>query len=169
MSYPNHVLKAILFFAASSLWLSCQLPGSASNTDDILDFGAVGDSITLNTPAIQSAIDHPFENGGGVVVVKRGVYLTGTIFFKDNVTLRVEAGARIKGSPNIEDYAEMTWGHTKDRQPYHLIMAKNASNIVIEGAGTIDNNGPAFWQDPRYRYYQNEPKKSYEWLSYHSK
>ena len=169
MSYPAHGAMAVLLFITYSFLFSCQPSGSALTVYDIRDFGAVGDSTTLNTAAIQSAVDRAFENGGGTVVVKKGVYLTGTIFLKDNITLRVEAGARIKGSPNIEDYAEMTWGHNKDHQPYHLIMAKNASNIAIESAGIIDDNGPAFWQDPRYRYYQNEPKKSYEWSSYHSK
>ena len=157
MSYSAHGSMAVLLFITCIFLFSCQPPRSALTVYDIRDFGAVGDSTTLNTTPIQSAIDRAFENGGGVVVVKKGVYLTGTIFIKDNVTLRVEAGARIKGSPDIKDYTEMTWGHNKDRQPYHLVMAKNANNVTIEGAGVIDGNGPAFWQD-------YDPTKDPQWI-----
>jgi hypothetical protein len=114
---------------------------------NIKDFGARGDSATLNTTAIQSAIDAAAAQGGGTVTVPPGVYLSGTIFLKDNTTLDVQSGAKILGSPNIEDYAVMTWGHNKDRQPRHLIVGKDARNIAIIGGGTIDGNGPAFWED----------------------
>ena len=70
----------------------------------IKDCGAVADGVTLDTQAIQSAIDQVSSSGGGTVLVPSGVYLTGSIWLKDNVNLHLEAGAVIKGSPDINDY-----------------------------------------------------------------
>lgn len=115
----------------------------------VLDYGADPSGKKRCTKAIQKALDAATANGGGRVVVPAGTYLTGTIFIKDNTTLEIAEGAEIKGSPNIEDYTPMTQGHNKDRQPYHLIMAKNAKNIKLCGKGTINGNGEAFWKsDP---------------------
>lgn len=116
-------------------------------TFDVRSYGAKADGKTLNTTFIQKAIDQAASEGGGTVVLGQGVYLSGTIFLKSNVTLRIEAAATMLGSPNISDYKELTWGHNADRQPYHLIVADNAENISIEGKGTIDGNGQAFWQE----------------------
>ncbi len=132
-----------LFFFVSTLSHAQHYNGYLN----VKDFGALGDSATLNTTALQSAIDSAAAQGGGTVTVPPGVYLSGTIFLKDNTTLDVQSGAKILGSPNIEDYAVMTWGHNKDRQPRHLIVGKDALNIAIIGGGTIDGNGPAFWED----------------------
>ena len=109
--------------------------------------GAIGDGKNLNTTAIQQAIDEVTQHGGGTVRLSNGTYLSGTIFLKSNVTLMIEAGATLLGSPNIADYTELTWGHNVDRQPYHLIVADGAQNISIAGRGIIDGNGAAFWQD----------------------
>jgi len=146
---PTCLLLALLF--------SCQpKSGQKAGLYEITEFGAVGDGETVNTEAIQAAIDAAYEAGGGTVVIPNGKFVSGTVFLKDNVTLRVTAGATLFGSPNLEDYTAMTWGHNKDRQPYHLVMAKDAQNVAIEGGGTIDGNGPAFWkeydpsQDPQW-------------------
>lgn len=113
---------------------------------NITQYGAVGDSTTLNTKAIQQTIDAAAEAGGGTIFIPPGTWLSGTIFLKSNTTLRVSAGATLLGSPRIDDYTEMTWGHNKDRQPYHLIVAKDQENVGIEGRGTINGNGKHFWQ-----------------------
>ncbi|MEL7118986.1 MAG: glycosyl hydrolase family 28 protein [Bacteroidota bacterium] len=124
---------------------------------NILDYGAQSDSTSINTSAIQKAIDQASANGGGIVIVPPGIYKTGTLFLKDNTTLEIMSGATILGSANIEDYTQMTWGHNKDRQPYHLVMGFNAKNIEIRGGGTIDGNGPAFWKD-------YDPTKDPQWI-----
>ena len=124
---------------------------------NILDFGAVSDSTVLSTEAIQAAVDNAAADGGGRVMVPPGIYQSGTIMIKSNVTLEVMAGARIKGSPRIEDYKRLTWGHNKDRQPFHLIAAKDAENIAVIGGGTIDGNGPAFWKP-------HDPEQDPQWI-----
>ncbi len=117
-----------------------------NDTYNVLNFGAKGDSLTLSTQAIQSAIDEAYSAGGGTVIVPVGIYISGTIKLKSNVVFEVQAGAKIFGSADTNDYIKMKWGHNGDRQPYHLIIADSATNITICGAGTIDGNGPAFWE-----------------------
>ena len=140
-------LSIYLFVIGSLFFLACQSNNKKTHLYNIVEYGAVGDSSTLNTKAVQAAVDAATEAGGGVVLVPPGKFVTGTIFLKDNVVLEVMAGATLFGSPNIEDYTKMTWGHNKDRQPYHLIMVYQAENVEIRGGGLIDGNGPAFWKD----------------------
>jgi polygalacturonase len=74
-----------------------------TGTYQILDFGAVGDGVTLNTAAINAAIAACASAGGGTVVVPPGIFVAGTIVLLSNVTLHLLAGAIIKGSPNVGD------------------------------------------------------------------
>jgi polygalacturonase len=68
---------------------------------NIRNFGAKGDGITLDSPAINEAIEFSSSNGGGTVMVPAGVYLSGTIHLKSNLVLYIEAGATIPGNRNI--------------------------------------------------------------------
>jgi polygalacturonase len=106
-------------------------------------FGAVGDSITLNSKFIQNAIDECHRTGGGKVIFPAGKYLTGTIEIKNNVTLSLNAGAVILGSTNVEDYRNLdpfTDGLGVD-VGWALVVAVDAKNIGIEGPGAIDGQG----------------------------
>jgi polygalacturonase len=73
------------------------------NTVSICDFGAKADG-KLQTANIQAAIDHVFLQGGGVVVVPTGVYLTGGIRLRSNITLYIEKNAVLKGVRDPEEY-----------------------------------------------------------------
>lgn len=68
------------------------------------DFGAVGDGITINTKAIQSAIDACNASGGGKVVLSPGTYLSGTIIMKDNVNLYFEQNSTLLASTQHKDF-----------------------------------------------------------------
>lgn len=104
---------------------------------NIKSFGAKSDGKTLNTKAVQTAIDSCARTGGGEVLIPAGgVYVTGTIFLKTNVFLRLESGATLQGSPRMADY---------DKKFPHLIVAERAENTGIFGNGVIDGNGAAFW------------------------
>jgi polygalacturonase len=105
-----------------------------ANTYKIMDFGAIGDNETLNTKAFSNAINSAFDNGGGVVYVPPGEFLTGTIHLRSNVTLYLEAGATIYGDPKSDDYLNSC-----------LIHAEDAINVAVRGRGTIDGNGRAFF------------------------
>lgn len=73
---------------------------------NVLDFGAVGDGMTKDTKAIQKAIDTCYENGGGTVVLPGGkTYYSGSVVLKSNVEFHLEAGAVLKASTDLTDYA----------------------------------------------------------------
>lgn len=114
---------------------------------NIVDFGALGNGITMDTKAIQSAIDKANEDGGGEVVVPDGRYLTGTLILKSNVNLHLEKGGVILGSTSPFDYPSIVSILDKDKVRYPnigaLIEANGGSNISITGAGTIDGQGQA--------------------------
>ena len=114
---------------------------------DVFDFGAVGDGETLDTEAVQKAIDACTDAGGGVVYFQKGFYVIGSIFLRDNVTLDLSPEAVILGSTDIADY-KGEWGT--------LIGASGARNIRIVGAGKIDGQGAEFPGD-----YTNRPRLMY--------
>ncbi len=109
-------------------------------------FGAVGDGQKLDSPAINRAIDACTKAGGGVVYLRPGIYLSGTVILKSNVTLYLEAGSVILGSLNIDDYSREP-GPTLlgDANQRHVIFAKDAENLTIAGTGRIDGQGSHFW------------------------
>ncbi len=118
----------------------------------VKDFGAVADNKTLNTGALQRAIDACEAGGGGEVVVPAGVFLTGSLLLKSNVTLRLLPGAVIQGSYRPEDYADHDISaHQKFGTITHnglyvktmkaLILADGAHDIGIVGEGTIKGAG----------------------------
>jgi len=111
---------------------------------DVRDFGAKSDGSTINTVAIQRAIDMVAKEGGGRLIFPApGKYLTGTIFLKDNVTLEISAGATLLGSQQSLDYPTNV-GHCPyitENSQRALIYARNARNIGLTGRGTISGNG----------------------------
>jgi hypothetical protein len=115
--------------AGAVVWLKAQTP-----VFDVTAHGAKGDGQTLDTAAIQKAIDACHSSGGGVVYFPNGKFLTGAIELKSHCTLRISPGATLEGSRKIEDYVRP-----------HLIYARGAENIGIDGGGVINGNGDAFW------------------------
>jgi len=133
------ILGAVIAFAEDS-------PAVFSVTD----YGANGNGITENAASIQRAIDAASAAGGGVVLFPPGEYRTGTIFLKNNVTLRLDKGATIKGTPDYSLYpADIepvyeTFLLREDRYGSRvLIVALEKENVAIEGQGIIDGNGEA--------------------------
>ena len=72
----------------------------------IADYGAIGDGNTINTLSIQRAIDECSKAGGGVVLIDKGKYVTGTIDFKSGVMLEISADAKLLGSLDLADYPD---------------------------------------------------------------
>ncbi|MFF2449202.1 fibronectin type III domain-containing protein [Neobacillus sp. NPDC058068] len=113
---------------------------------NIKDYGAIGDGKTLNTEAIQRAIDE--VTPGGKVLIPNGVFKTGAIWLKSDMTLEVAEGATLLGSENADDYPYhyLLYDYSTDERFYSLINAHtydygSLSNIRIVGKGTIDGNG----------------------------
>ena len=120
---------------------------------NIVDFGAIRDGKTLNTDAIQEAIDACTRAGGGQVYVPPGIYLTGTVFLKDNVILYLETGATLLGSSRIEDY-----------KPRNVVVAEGAHTIGIAGRGTIDGQGQTFWELQDVGRIQSNRRRKFSWV-----
>ena len=111
---------------------------------NVRDFGAKGDGQQMDTEAIQAAIEACACNHGGTVFFPAGVYLSGAIFLKNNVTICLTAEAKLLGSTNTEDYYEASLGDLGLDFSSSFIYAKNAKNIRIIGEGIIDGQGSAF-------------------------
>ena len=115
---------------------------AAATVCSVHDFGATGDGVRLETKAINAAIQFCHEHGGGIVRLRPGSYKSGTIRLLDNVTLDIEAGAKIIGSSNISDYLPLA--HASEGRDTALIVAENVHHVGIIGKGTIDGNGRSF-------------------------
>jgi polygalacturonase len=104
---------------------------------DIKSFGASTADGINNQESIQKAIDKCASSGGGTVIIPSGRFYTGAVLLKSNVELRLETGAVLMASPEQEDYV------IKGKQFSRLIVAENATNIIISGNGIILGTGEA--------------------------
>lgn len=133
---------------------------------DAVEFGAQADSETLNTRAIQKAIDICASKGGGIVSFSiKGKYQTGSIYLKEGVHLIVPKGVVLLGSTNIEDYPEiesrvagieMVW-------PSALINVIGQKNVMISGEGVIHAQGKIFW-DSYWKLRKEYEAKGLRWI-----
>jgi alpha-L-rhamnosidase len=114
----------------------------------VTDHQAVGDGTTLNTAAIQRAIDTAAQAGGGIVEIPRGTFRSGAIFLRAGIELRLAAGAVLLGSTNIEDYPKRETRIEGHFEPWRLALvnAQQLDRVRISGPGTLDGNGVPFWQ-----------------------
>lgn len=102
----------------------------------------------MDTRELQSAIDARAARGGGTVIVPAGKHLIGAIFFRDNLTLHLEAGATLLGSQNPADYpvTPNRWEGAEQLTYAPLLAGNNLKNIAITGRGTIDGQGDFWWR-----------------------
>jgi polygalacturonase len=129
-------------------WLRAQASaGMAAKTFAITAYGAVADGRTLNTAAIQQAIDTAAAAGGGVVRIPAGTFRSGAIFLKQGVELDLDEGAVLLGSNNIEDYPKRETRIEGHFEPWRmaLVNAQQLDRVRIGGKGKLDGNGIMFW------------------------
>ncbi|ERM82757.1 hypothetical protein P872_04365 [Rhodonellum psychrophilum GCM71 = DSM 17998] len=127
----------------------------------IAEFGAVSDGLTKNTEAFAKTIEAVAKNGGGTVLVPRGIWLTGPIRFQSNINLHLEAGALILFSKDFEDYplVETSFEGLNTTRCVSPIYALEVENIAITGSGTIDGNGDAWRPVKRSKMTDSQWKK----------
>ena len=128
----------------------------------ITDAGATGDGTTLNTTAIQGAIDRLAQKGGGTITVPPGKFLTGALFLKPGVNLHLEKDAVLLGSAKIEDYPALPTrieGHTQVWRPA-LLNAIKCDRLQITGEGTLQGGGKPFWDAFWTRYGADKTTKN---------
>ena len=110
---------------------------------NIMEFGAVGDGVTLNTESIQAAVDRASETREAVMI-PCGVFITGTVNLK-GASLYLESGAVLKGSENLDDYPEQDYIHNELGALRAMLIIRDCDHVTIEGSGTIDFSGRAFY------------------------
>lgn len=131
------------------LFCVCGLLGHAANVYSVMDYGAKGDGKTLDSPAINRAIEAAAANGGGRIELPAGSYLCGSIRLKDNIELHLMAGAKIVAAPAsmkaydasevFDDPEYQDGGHTYFHNS--LIWAEGRHHVAITGPGMIDGVG----------------------------
>jgi polygalacturonase len=120
---------------------------------NVRDYGAAGDGAAPDTRAIQAAIDACHAQGGGTIFFPAGEYVTGSIFLRSHVTLRLDAGATLLGSENPADYplVHSRWEGVEQETHAPLIGGRALTHIAITGCGTIDGRGAGWWRRHRER------------------
>ena len=116
----------------------------------VVESGAVGDAATLDTQAIQSAIDRLAAQGGGTVVVPPGVFVSGALFFKPRVNLHLEKGAVLRCSTDMEHFPPRRTrieGRFEESFTPALINADGCDGFRIDGDGTLDGEGRPIWDE----------------------
>ena len=132
---------------------------------NVKDFGAKGDGVTLDTAAIQSAID-----SGGMVYFPQGTYISGTIYLKSHGGIYLEKGAKIRASHNHSDYNAPDFCPQNRVFPSefmagtHLICAVEQEDIVITGFGVVDGDSH-YWVNEKYmhantRFFNHPPAEA---------
>jgi hypothetical protein len=142
-------LAAALAPAAASAAERVASTDQGARIYNIRDFGAKGDGKTLDTAALQAAIDACTRDGGGTVLVPAGTFVIGTTELKSNVTLHLAASATLLGSGNGKDYhaiaaIPLEGDSTLGDGNWALLFAVEGKNITVEGPGTIDGQGQLF-------------------------
>ena len=137
--------------------LLCLGSASATGIYNVRDYGAKGDGTTLDSPAINAAIEAAAKDGGGQVLLPAGTYLSGSIRLKSNIDLHLSAGCTIlaadpKNFPkeqrgSLYDESESFGGFPEYQDGGHtyfhnsLIWAEGQTNVSITGHGMIDGKG----------------------------
>ncbi|HEY3839521.1 MAG TPA: glycoside hydrolase family 28 protein [Bryobacteraceae bacterium] len=132
----------------------------AAGSFQVQDYGAKGDGKSVDTAAIQKAIDAA-EKSGGTIVFKPGVYLTGAIFLKSGTHLEIAEGVQLRGVQDLAGYPimptrvagiEMEW-------PAALINVYEQSGVTVSGKGVVDGDGKVWWDKYwKMRREEYEPK-----------
>ena len=129
------------------------------------DFGSTSDTSKVITQIIQQAIDKCANDGGGIVAFKPGIYLTGSIFVKSNVHLRIDKNVLIKGSTSFDDYPEIDTriAGIEMKWPAALINVMNQKNVQVSGEGKINAQGKFCW-DKYWAMRRDYEPKGLRWI-----
>ena len=118
---------------------------SGNSVYNIKDYGAKGDGKTINTSAINNTIRQCSGNGGGMVLIPSGTFVSGTILLLSNVNLHLDPGAILSGSKDTADYLLLKKVYFNEGYSrYGLIYSGDAHNVSITGNGEINGNGTYF-------------------------
>lgn len=128
------------------------------------EYGVKADGKTVNTKGIQAAIDAAHKAGGGVVTLPQGTTVSGALFMKSNVELRLDEGVVLQAVQDDAAYPER-WTRIAGIEmdwPAALINIYEQENVRITGKGVIDGNGK-YWWDKFNRMRGPYTKKGLRW------
>ena len=114
----------------------------------VTDFGVACDSTRVQTEALQAVIDRAAAEGGGVVVIPEGTFLSGSLFFKPGTHLHIRKGGVLKGSDDISNFAIVDTRIEGQSLKYFaaLVNADGVDGFTLTGEGAIDGNGERYWR-----------------------
>jgi polygalacturonase len=114
----------------------------------ITDYNVKNDSTVIQTQKIQAVIDKAYAGGGGVVIIPKGTFLSGSLFFKQGTHLYLEKDAKLKGSDDISNFPLVMTRMEGQTLKYFaaLVNADGLDGFTISGKGTIDGNGLRYWK-----------------------
>lgn len=163
MSYKKHT-AIILLSLAMLLSAKSQVKSDSIKTKvfSILNYGAVADDKTLNTSAIQKAINDCHNYGGGTIIIPPGNFITGTVNLYSNTDVHFEPGAVLIGSKENNDYLyqkDFGFSGMGAGNKTGIFVAHNEHNISISGFGIIKGNGPSFMYMDSLQYGMDFEKK----------
>jgi hypothetical protein len=150
---PAIAAAALGAFGAQASYSQTPSANSASDLGtrvyNVRDYGAKGDGTTLDTAAVQAAIDACTHDGGGTVLVPAGVFQIGTVELKSNVTFHIAASGKLLGSADGKQYhavdaIPLSGDTTLNDGNWALLFAVGAKNVTLEGPGVIDGQGFQF-------------------------
>jgi polygalacturonase len=152
-------------FAQVPAWVSKVGAKSFPIGTKVYTVKASSDTATVITNNIQATIDECEKQGGGIVTFNPGIYVSGSIFLKNNVHLKIDAGVTLLGSTNFSDYPEIetriagietTW-------PAALINVIDKKNAAVTGKGIINARGKFCW-DKYWTMRKEYDKKGLRWI-----
>ena len=123
-------------------------PSFPDRAFDVRSFGAMDDGLALNTEAFRQAVKACHEEGGGLVCIPRGIWLTGPIHLRSDVNLHLEKGAVLRFSARFADYLPAVFTRWEGVECYNyspLIYARDCENVAVSGEGVLDGQGQAWW------------------------
>ena len=115
----------------------------------VTDYGVDGYSTEVQTGKLQAVIDRAAQEGGGVIVIPRGTFVSGALFFKPGTHLKIDEGGELKGSDRIKHFPVVKTRMEGQTLDYFaaLVNADGVDGFTITGPGTINGNGQPYWEE----------------------
>jgi polygalacturonase len=159
--YSRFFSLGLALIAALAAITACTSLQPSAKRFVVTEHGAVGDGQTVNTKALQALIDRCAAEGGGVIVVPRGVFLSGALYFKQGVNLQVEKDAVLKSTTAIADFPPIytRWEGIERYWTSAFLNFVGLKNVVVSGEGVIDGSGDEWVkQSPRRGFTPGAPR-----------
>ena len=115
----------------------------------ITEYGVQNNTEEVQTELIQNIIDLCSNEGGGVIVIPKGIFTSGSLFFKPKTHLLIEEGGELRGSDRIKHFQIVKTRMEGQTLNYFaaLVNADHVDGFTITGPGTINGNGYNYWEE----------------------